>query len=225
MLADADGPALKGAMWYHCSEPPGEIVLGNITLPEVKDCPVSGDKLPLVVVSHGRGGSFIGHDDTAEALADAGFVVAAIDHPGSTTFDMSCAGDPSVLVEPPTDIKRLIDFMVGASPAASKIDPDRIGFFGFSLGGYTGVVVIGADPGWAIPLCQRSSAVPVCEQILKKGVPVQPLAHEDSAIADPFSDFFTADGFAAVKVPVQLWVSERLRLPDPLSACPGEGPA
>jgi predicted dienelactone hydrolase len=73
----------------------------------------------------------------------------------------------------------LIDFMVGASPAASKIDPDRIGFFGFSLGGYTGVVVIGADPGWAIPLCQRSSAVPVCEQILKKGVPVQPLAHED----------------------------------------------
>ena len=98
VLADADGPALKGAMWYHCSEPPGEIVLGNITLPGVKDCPVSGDKLPLVVVSHGRGGSFIGHHDTAEALADAGFVVAAIDHRGSTTFDLSGAGDPSVLV-------------------------------------------------------------------------------------------------------------------------------
>jgi hypothetical protein len=28
--ADADGPALKGAMWYPCSEPPGEIQLGDI---------------------------------------------------------------------------------------------------------------------------------------------------------------------------------------------------
>jgi len=26
-----------------------------------KDCPISGDKLPLVVISHGRGGTFVGH--------------------------------------------------------------------------------------------------------------------------------------------------------------------
>ena len=70
-----------------CSESPGEINLGKITLPAVKNCPISGDKLPLVVVSHGRGGSFVGHHDTAETLADAGFVVAAINHPGDTTFD------------------------------------------------------------------------------------------------------------------------------------------
>jgi predicted dienelactone hydrolase len=81
--ADADGPALKGAIWYPCSEPPGEIGLGNIALPGVKDCPISGDKLPVVVISHGRGGSFVGHHDTAEALADAGFVAAAINHPGT----------------------------------------------------------------------------------------------------------------------------------------------
>jgi predicted dienelactone hydrolase len=80
--ADADGPALKGAMWYPCSEPPGEIDLGNIVLPGVNDCPISGDKLPLVVVSHGRGGSFILLHDTAEALADAGFIVAAIKSSG-----------------------------------------------------------------------------------------------------------------------------------------------
>jgi hypothetical protein len=48
--ADADGPALKGAMWYPCAEPPGEIDLGGITVPGVKDCPIGGDKLPLVVV-------------------------------------------------------------------------------------------------------------------------------------------------------------------------------
>jgi predicted dienelactone hydrolase len=54
--ADADGPALKGAMWYPCSEPPGEIALDSYTLSVAKDCPISGDGLPLVVVSHGNGG-------------------------------------------------------------------------------------------------------------------------------------------------------------------------
>jgi hypothetical protein len=37
-------------MWYPCAEPPGEIDLGGITVPGVKDCPIGGDKLPLVVV-------------------------------------------------------------------------------------------------------------------------------------------------------------------------------
>jgi hypothetical protein len=44
--ADADGPALKGAMWYPCSEPPGEITLDSYTLSVVKDCAISGDGLP-----------------------------------------------------------------------------------------------------------------------------------------------------------------------------------
>jgi predicted dienelactone hydrolase len=78
-----------------------------------------------------------------------------------------------------------------ASPAASKIDPERIGFFGFSLGGYTGLVVIGANPDWAIPLCQKSSSAPTCEQILRKEFRVQPLTHDPrvkaAVIADPFS--------------------------------------
>ncbi len=109
--ADADGPALKGAMWYPCAAPPGEIQLGPLTLPGVKDCPISGEKLPLVVVSHGMSGDFADHHDLAETLADAGFIVAAIDHPGHSSFDMSRAGDLSIWVERPTDTKRLIDFM------------------------------------------------------------------------------------------------------------------
>lgn len=209
---DVDGPTLKGAIWYPCLKPPGEIHLGNVVLPSVRDCPIGGGKQPLVVVSHGRGGTFISHHDTAETLADAGFIVAAINHPGSTALD-NRVGDLSALVERPTDIKRLIDFMLGPGPAASSIDPQRIGFFGFSMGGYTGLVVIGANPDWAIAFCRQSSAVSVCEQILRKDFRVQPLVHDPrikaAVIANPFSAFFTAQSFAAVKVPVQLWASAR----------------
>jgi predicted dienelactone hydrolase len=110
-----------------------------------KDCPIEGGKLPLVVVSHGRGGDFLGHHDTAEALANAGFVVVTINHPGDTASDKSRIDDPSVFVERPTDIKRTIDFMLGRWSDSTRIDPSRVGFFGFSRGGYTGLFLIGTE--------------------------------------------------------------------------------
>jgi hypothetical protein len=87
--------------------------------------------------------------------------------------------------------------------------------FGYSRGGYTGLVLIGGNPDWAIPLCQRSSAAPICEQILRKEFRVEPLAHDPriqaAVIADPFSRFFTRDGFETVTAQVELWASERGR--------------
>jgi predicted dienelactone hydrolase len=212
--ADAEGPAIQGAMWYPCAEPPGEVSLGKITLPGVKDCPLLGENLPLIVVSHGKRGSFIGHHDTDEALADAGFIVAAISHPGDNVSDPIRSDDLSIYVERPQDIKRLIDFMVGPSPFATRIDLQRIGFFGFSRGGYTGLVLIGADPDWAsaTAMCQHFASH-ACEQILRKEFPAEPLTHDPrikaAVIADPLAVAFTADSFKAVKAPVQLWASER----------------
>jgi len=217
--AGAEGPILEGAMWYPSSAPPREIDLGKITaisgitMTGTKDCPVEGDKLPLVVVSHGRGGHFVGQHDTIETLADAGFIVAAINHPGDTYFDMSRSGDLSAFVDRPTDVKRLIDFMLSMSPAAPNIDPQRIGFYGFSRGGYTGLVLIGGNPDWAsaTAFCQRSSS-DWCEKIRRKEFPVEALTHDArikaAVISDPLSVFFTADSLASISVPVQLWASE-----------------
>ena len=211
--AGPDGPALMGAMWYPCAQPAGEINVGKITLLGVKDCALPGEKLPLIVVSHGRRGNFVGHHDAAEALADAGFIVAAINHPGDTVSDLSRTDDLSIYVDRPNDIKRLIDFMVGASAFASSIDRERIGLFGFSRGGYTGLVSIGANPDWANAsvLCQQFKTH-VCDQILAKEFPGQPLAHDArikaAVIADPLTVFFTPVSFAAVGIPVQLWASE-----------------
>jgi predicted dienelactone hydrolase len=208
--ADADGPAIHGVIWYPCAEPPGEVGLGKLTLPAAKDCPLERDNLPLIVVSHGRGGSFIGNHDTDEVLADARFIVAAINHPGDTSSDRSRSGELSVFVERPTDIKRLIDFMLGASPFAARIDRERIGFFGFSRGGYTGLVLIGANPDWASfnTACQQSAS-----RLCGQEFPQQPLTHDPrikaAVLADPLAIFFTASSFAEVKVPVQLWASER----------------
>ena len=100
----------------------------------------------------------MGHHDTAEHLADAGFVVAALNHPGDTARDKSLFHDLSVYVQRPLDVKHVIDYLTGAAPLATTIDPNRIGIYGFSRGGYTALVAIGANPDFALglPLCERT---------------------------------------------------------------------
>ncbi|MGV1764986.1 alpha/beta hydrolase family protein [Rhizobium rhizogenes] len=210
--ADGPLPALKGGIWYPCAQPAGDVTIGPFTMSVTKDCPIMGETLPLVVVSHGRIGSALGHRDTAETLADAGFVVVAISHPGDNSLDQSRTRDFSVFVERPADIRRVIDFVLGPWPNAGKIDARRIGMFGFSRGGYTGLVAIGANPhfGKRLRLCDGNSSV-LCDQVHKGELPE--LAHDPrikaAMIADPLSVFFTPDSFENVKIPVQLWGSER----------------
>jgi predicted dienelactone hydrolase len=210
--AHAAGPAIAGALWYPCAEPPGTMQLGPYVLPVSKNCPLSGEKHPLIVVSHGRGGNFLGHHDTAEAFADAGFIVAAINHPGDTFSDKSRINELSLYVSRPADIKRLVDYMLGPSPAAPFIDPSRIGLFGFSRGGYTGLAVIGADADWvtATAYCGDRQTRP-CQQIRAKELP-GPIPHDPrikaAVVADPLAIFFTSESVTSIRVPVQLWASE-----------------
>jgi predicted dienelactone hydrolase len=212
--ADGDGPALTGAVWSPCAAPAQQIRLRLLTTPGIQDCPIVGERLPLVVVSHGRRGWFGGHHDTAEALADAGFVVAAIDHPGDNSPDGSRSSDLSVFVERPADIKRLIDFMLGAWPDAATIDRQRVGFFGFSRGGYTGLVAIGANPEFqpSTALCPEGSTSQLCQQIRRSELPAAFFVHDPrlkaAVIVDPLAIFFGPDSFRGVMVPIQLWASE-----------------
>ena len=228
--ADGPLPALAGAVWYPCAIAPTAMKLGPFPVSAVKDCPVAGMKLPLIVISHGRTGSFLGHRDTAQALADAGFVVAAISHPGDNAQDSSRSNDLSAFVERPADIKRVVDYLLGASSLSSVIDPDRIGLFGFSRGGYTGLVVVGAEPrfGAAIGLCAGQTST-ICEEVRQGRF--EPLVHDGrikaAVIADPLSTFFTKTSFDDVRIPIQLWRSERGGdgvTPDSVAAVAGELP-
>lgn len=211
IAADAAGPGFRGAVWYPSAEPAGPLQLGPYTLSVARDAPMSDGQHPLVVMSHGWGGSFLGHRDLAATLADAGFVVVAINH-GDNFQNPRRFADQSVLIERADDIKRVIDYMLGTWPLASGIDARRIGFFGFSRGGYTGLVAVGATPdignlqticaGKDTPACSRAHA----------GDPAQ-WTHEPriraAVIADPLSDVFNAAGLKPVKVPLQLWSSQR----------------
>ncbi|RAX38305.1 alpha/beta hydrolase family protein [Rhizobium tropici] len=216
---DADNPAIDAAIWSPCTSPPAEVKIGALAMPATPDCPIAGEELPLIIISHGYGGWYLGHHDTAEALADSGFIVVAINHPHANHADMSQANGLGVLIERPADIKRTVDFMLDASPYAGKIDPQRIGFYGFSQGGYTGLVVAGANPDFTKlpPRCSdpKAASCPPAGQVQppRRQPPPQLLTHDPRikavVVADPLSIVFpTVDSVEDVKVPLQLWGSE-----------------
>ena len=219
--ADREGPAIRGAVWTPCATPAGDIQLGRTTIRAVRDCPLApGAQLPLIVLSHGYGGSYLGHHDTAQALADAGFVVAAISH-SSDNFQIRGGPDDkiSALATRTTDIKRLIDHMLQQWPAHDRIAADRIGFYGFSRGGYTGLVLAGARPDFERlpPLpsspCAKDLQSPACTLMRQRfqELLASPLAHDArikvAVIADPLSTVFDAEGLKDVKTPILLWAS------------------
>jgi predicted dienelactone hydrolase len=214
-LLDSD-PNLAGAIWYPCAAEPQRVPLGSLTvqfidsIQGVKDCPVTGTKLPLVIVSHGRGGWFGGHDDLEEALADAGFVVAAINHPGDNGNDSSKRDTLSLWERRPEDMVRLLDFMLNDWRDKASVDRTRIGFFGFSFGGYTGLVLAGARPDFSRFARYCTDKTGVCAQ-LHNGETAPNPPHDAriraAVIADSPSEVFTQDNLAAIKIPLQFWRS------------------
>lgn len=210
---DMNGPALQGGIWYPCAAPAQDVAIGRVTLAATPDCPMPDGSRPLIVMSHGSAGSYLGHHDTAAALADAGFVVAAINHVGDNAVDRSRQGYLSIFSTRPREIRRLIDYLTGAWPQRARLD-GAVGFFGFSRGGYTGLVLAGATPDFkqGLGICADEPALPMCRDIRDGKVPAQPYVKDARiralVVADPLNAF-SADALKAVSIPVQLWASEQ----------------
>jgi predicted dienelactone hydrolase len=180
----------------------------------VDNAPVAGRDRPLVVMSHGTGGSYAGHFDTAVALARAGFVVAALTHPGDNWQDQSrvlhVEGRPAAL-------SALISYMLGPWPGHAAIDPRRVGAFGFSAGGFTVLAAAGGRPDLSRvgPHCQAHPAFFDCGLVAAHGgrLPADADVHWQAdarikavvAAAPALGFAFDRAGLAGVRVPVQLW--------------------
>jgi predicted dienelactone hydrolase len=110
---------------------------------------------PLVFVSHGTGGSLLGHADLVAALARAGYVVVMLEHPGDNYRDRSLVADARYFSERPAQLRALLQAFLdrdGAAGAAAggllgdlRIDASRVALIGHSAGGYTVPVVAGAS--------------------------------------------------------------------------------
>jgi predicted dienelactone hydrolase len=211
-VPDPDGPPLEAGIWYPSEAPTSSQPLGLYRQSVATDGAVAGRRLPLIVISHGSGGSFEGHYDTALALAEVGFVVAAVTHTGDNYRDQS----GFIRVENrPRHIKALVDYMLAAWPHRDLLDPARIGMFGFSAGGFTALVAIGGVPDMTrvASYCAAHPDEWACRKAKEyradRSAPVA-FVHDPrivaAVIAAPAIGYsFTPEGLAGIKASIQLW--------------------
>lgn len=213
--AAGKAPALQAVLWTPCAKPAVPVQMGVFTLQGLRGCDVAGKALPLIVVSHGKGGSAIGHHDTASALADAGFVVAALSHPGDSFGDDSASQELAIFESRPHDISRLVSYMTEQWPHRNRLNADAVGAFGFSRGGYTVLALSGAVPNLqasAERFCSAwwSFAISLCRQLADDDAQLRPQTDpriRAAVVVDPLN-LFDATAFGSVRIPVQLWASE-----------------
>ncbi|WP_299871286.1 hypothetical protein [uncultured Sulfitobacter sp.] len=159
--ARTDRP-LDGFVWYPTAQTEGaEIHHGNAVwkgISAIADAPPMPGQRPLVVLSHGMYGNAMNQSWLADGLVDAGFIVAAIHHPGTSTW-MRDADQARMLWDRPRDISRLIDHMLSDPDLSAQVDADRIYMAGHSLGGFTAVALAGGRFDAAGYRAKCSSAV------------------------------------------------------------------
>lgn len=115
--------------------------------------------------------------------------------------------------ERPRDIQRLLEYVLSDPQTGPSIDADRIGFFGFSRGGYTGLVLAGATPDFfraRLPcpdpyakICQQTAAPDMDMRTYRI---VEPRI-KALVLADPLNAFADEKALRHVGMPIQLWIS------------------
>lgn len=216
IAADPGGKPLVIGIWYPSHAIANPVAMGPTTMSVAMNAPVNGKVMPMIVISHGTGGSYLGHFDTAIALADAGFVVVAMNHTGDNYADQSRSVD---IMDRPRQVSRVIDHMLATWEGHEAIDPQRVGMFGHSAGGFTTLAIIGGVPDHTKigPMCREHPGDFACQLVARSARPVAAPATlavtdariKSAVIAAPALGFtFSPDGLKNVKVPVQLWRAE-----------------
>lgn len=117
-------------------------------------------RLPLIVLSHGTGGSAQILAWLARDLASRGYVVAAVNHPGNNALEAYTAEGFLIWWERARDLTTVIDHLLRDGEFGGRIDPNRIGAVGFSLGGYAVIEIAGGrtNPAQFQAFCRSAEA-------------------------------------------------------------------
>ncbi|MDA9008761.1 hypothetical protein N9K16_02245 [Alphaproteobacteria bacterium] len=101
-------------------------------------------KWPLVLLSHGTGGSVQGTGWLARLLAEQGFIVLGVNHHGNTSKEPYLAEGFLTGWERTADLSAILDQAESLPTIGGRIDMEKIFATGFSFGGATVIGLVGA---------------------------------------------------------------------------------
>lgn len=131
---------------YPTSVPESPDSLGPYPLEVARNAEPLEGRFPLVLLSHGTGGSPLVYRTLARHLARNGFVVGLPEHPFNNRNDNSWEDTVQNLYYRPRHIRMAIDWFCGSERFRHRINPDAVSVIGHSMGGYTALAAAGGVP-------------------------------------------------------------------------------
>ena len=218
------------ALYYPTQAQARAIAMGPFTVNAAMRADPEPTVKGLILVSHGVGGSELGHSRLCEALAGHGYLVAALRHPGDNWQEDSLLKKTpeQYWSVRPRQVSQVLDGLLADPMWKDRIARDargpRIGALGHSAGGYTVLALAGGEPDLARlrwhclkecaedPIfCGMGRPAP------EPAIPAAPAA-KSAALRDPrvravaamapVGVLFTAESLAAVRIPVAIWEAE-----------------
>ncbi|NWA43218.1 alpha/beta fold hydrolase [Pseudomonas reactans] len=218
-LGETSPRPLHIAMWYPTQQTQPVTLVGDnpafVGLAVIRDASPQVGSHPLVVLSHGYRGNWRNLNWLAGDLAAQGYIVAAPDHPGTTTMDQSPEKAAQMWLRP-QDLSRTIDALLASAEWVGKVDSQRIAAVGHSLGGWTVAELAGArfDTAQFVKDCQPAPQTRICSLMAEMGINRSPQFTQllDADWRDPrvkavvsldlgFARGFSKPSLAAIKVP------------------------
>ena len=237
----AGSHALFEAVWYPASDsadpklqripPVGDTVFE--AAPAAPGAPIAANpaKFPLILLSHGTGGTVHTLAWLATALASRGYIVAGVNHPGNNAMEPYTAQGFLQWWLRAEDVSVTLDDMLADSGFGPRIDTEKIGAAGFSLGGYTMMELAGGRTSRehfnevcrAAPDQISCKAPPEFHELAAKGEELaktdsafaqalqsagesyrDPRIHAAFAIAPALGPAFTPESLKAIAIPVAI---------------------
>lgn len=228
--------ALSVVVWYPAAADVRQrpVVIPGLDIFELgraaSDAPLAHGpaRMPLLVISHGTGGSGLSMAWLGEALAAHGYIVAAVNHPGNNASEPYTVQGFALWWERARDLSETIDGMLADRRLGDRIDPERIGAAGFSLGGYTMIAIAGGviDVDAFVRFCDATNSPGNCtsppefpslvqdfHKLMREHPEVIAASRESYrdprvravfAIAPPLGPAFPSSSLQRISIPVQI---------------------
>ncbi len=218
-VSDEDG-TFDTMIWYPSSGPEKPWRAGPFTVAATPNASIaSSQRFPVVLFSHGSGGTPMVHRELAASLARTGLVVVAPVHVGDAAGHSRATQQAKVLMDRPRQASKALAAVLADARFAPNIDVDRLGMVGFSAGGYTSLVLAGGRPNFDLALAYCTgegrgdvgSCRPATEKATEAPASIgnwQPDTEpriKALVLMDPLAIFFDQASLSSVRLPVMLF--------------------
>ncbi|MBX3422613.1 MAG: hypothetical protein KF752_13755 [Pirellulaceae bacterium] len=148
--SERDNRRLKTEIWYPVSPASSEAVSADQAKPRLRNVPCADGEFPVIMFSHGSQATRLQSTELCEHWASHGYIVVAPDHQFNTFIDHDNNRMLQTALDRPRDISFVLDQVERRHETAGdllyrKLRLDRIAAIGHSFGGYTSLVLGGAE--------------------------------------------------------------------------------